>query len=507
METLLSSVLGEVMTRSINFIISKSSTPPAPALEDSLQRALLRAQVIVDEATGRHITNQAMLLQLDMLRDAVHKGSYALDSFRYHYQPHAADGDDSDQASRRSVPLSIASCAKIPRFSRGNARILVQLREALDRLTSMVADADVLVLLLMSYPRRRYRQPYSMHLMLENCMFGRQMETEHVISFLLHAQPSHGAEEPEVLPIVGPGRVGKTTLVTHVCKDERVRDRFAEIVLLNDLDFTNADLLAAFRRRCSVRNGDRGSSSNRKEGKFLVVVEVAGDFDEDAWSRLYSASKRCVPRGSKIILTSRTDKITKVGTARPLTLNFLPREAYWYFFRTLAFGSADPRAHPRLANVAMEVAASMNGAFISAHITARFLRGNLDARFWGKVLALYGEFVDKHGSRFGGNPFATLNQEGPALLGRMGGASADLMVHHNNECSSPVEVPDVMTVQWLDLLMFGSEVVVRAQGKFQFVWTSPIPPYYSHVYTCEILGRKSAAAKRKRSVENDVAFS
>jgi len=49
--------------------------------------------------------------------------------------------------------------------------------------------------------------------------------------------------------------------------------------------------------------------------------------------------------------------------------------------------------------------------------------------------------------------------------------------------------------------------VVRAQGKFQFVWTSPIPPHYSHIYTCEILGRKSAAAKRKRSGENDVALS
>jgi len=421
MEILLSSVLGEVMARSINFILSKGSTPPAPALEDSLQRALLRAQVIVDEAAGRHVTNQAMLLQLDMLRDAVHKGSYALDSFRY--QPHSAeDDDDRGQPARRSVPLFIASCAKIPRCSRGGTRILAQLREALDRLSSMVADADVLVLFLTSYPRR-YRQPYGAQLMLEHCMFGRHMETEHVISFLLHAQqPSHGAEEPEVLPIVGPGRVGKTTLVTHVCKDERVRDHFSEIVLLNDLDFTDAELAAL---------GQRCSNSNSRDGKFLVVVEVAGDFNEDAWSRLYSASKRWAPRGSKIIVTSRSDKITKVGTARPLALKFLPREAYWYFFRTLAFGGADPGAHPGLASMAMEVAGSTDWAFISAHITARVLRGNLDARFWGKVLAHYREFIDRHGSRFGGNPFATLNQEGPALLGRMGRAFADLMVRHH----------------------------------------------------------------------------
>ena len=240
----------------------------------------------------------------------------------YHYQPDAAEEDDDrDQAARRSVPLFIASCAKIPRFSRGSTRISAKLREALDRLSSMVADADVLVLLLMSYPRR-YRQPYGMHLLLDNCMFGRQKETEHVISFLLHAQPSHGAEEPEVLPIVGPGRVGKTTLVTHVCKDERVRDRFAEIVLLTDLQFTDAELAALGQRCSSVRNGNnRGSNSNSRDGKFLIVVEVAGDFNEDAWSRLYSAPKRWAPLGSKIIVTSRSDKITKVGTARPLALS------------------------------------------------------------------------------------------------------------------------------------------------------------------------------------------
>lgn len=40
------------------------------------------AQVIIEEGMGRHITNQAMLLQLNMLRDDMHRGYYALDTFR-----------------------------------------------------------------------------------------------------------------------------------------------------------------------------------------------------------------------------------------------------------------------------------------------------------------------------------------------------------------------------------------------------------------------------------------
>ena len=61
MDTILSAFLGELASRSINFFISKPSKPKVLDVEDSLQRALLRAQVIIDEAAGRNITNQAML--------------------------------------------------------------------------------------------------------------------------------------------------------------------------------------------------------------------------------------------------------------------------------------------------------------------------------------------------------------------------------------------------------------------------------------------------------------
>ena len=73
MEIFLSAVLGELATRSMGFIINRYSRPPAQAMEINLEMILLRALVIVDEAEGRHITNQAMLRQLSMLRDADRK--------------------------------------------------------------------------------------------------------------------------------------------------------------------------------------------------------------------------------------------------------------------------------------------------------------------------------------------------------------------------------------------------------------------------------------------------
>jgi len=83
MDTILSAVLGELASRSINFFIRKSCKPNAQDVEDSLQRSLLRAQVIINEAAGRNITNQAMLQQLEMLRDAMYQACYMHDTFRY----------------------------------------------------------------------------------------------------------------------------------------------------------------------------------------------------------------------------------------------------------------------------------------------------------------------------------------------------------------------------------------------------------------------------------------
>ncbi|XP_062187561.1 uncharacterized protein LOC133890934 isoform X2 [Phragmites australis] len=486
-------ILGELTTRSINFFISRSSKPTALDLEDRLCRVLLRAQVIVDEAMGRHITNQAMLQQLDMLSDAMHRGYYMLDTFRYQ---HHDKEEVKDQVVSHSLSLSKVISLKGFCCSSRNAQILEQLQKALHSLSSMILDSNELVMFLTSY-LRLYRQPYNMHLLLSNCMFGRQMEAELAINFLLRTQPN-GSEELEVLPIIGPGKVGKSTLVAHVCKYERVRDHFSKILFLRGHDFTDDDL-ATFIEGCAMKH-QNGVSNSNKDGRLLVVVELVEDLNEDAWKRLYSASKRCMPSGSKIIVTSRSDNIVKFGTTQALTLKYLSYEAYWYFFKTLTFGSMDPEMDPRLVHLAMEIARLLNGNLIRANVTSRLLRDNFDVRFWCKVVAFLKGFIQKHVSKFGENPFDLLQRNRPAQLMRMATPSEDIMVYQQYQRSSEEEVPKI---RFQDLL-YGS---VKPHGKFETLgWRSQIPPYYSYVYTCEIREIKATVAKRKRSMKNGVTL-
>ncbi|RCV09193.1 hypothetical protein SETIT_2G007800v2 [Setaria italica] len=487
MDILLSAVLGELTNRSINFFIKKSFKPKALDVEDRLHMILLRAQVIIDEAMGRQITNQSVLQQLDMLRDAMYRGCYTLDTFRY--QVHREE-EAKGQVLSHSLSLSKVNSLQGLCSSSRNPQILLQLNKSLDDLSSMILGMEELVMFLASYPRL-YRQPYSMHLVLGNCMFGRQMETEFVINFLLHKR-HHDSKELDILPIIGPGRVGKTTLVAHVCEDERIRDHFSEILFLRDHDFTAVDL-ATVRERCAMEYKNRVSNSN-KDGRLLVVVELVGDLNEDAWNRLYSAYTQDVPSGSKIIVTSRSDNIIKFGTTRALSLNYLSHEAYWYFFKTLTFGSTNPKMHPRLGCLAMETARMLKGCFIGANVYACLLRDNFDIKMWCKVLAFLRGQINKNISNFGGHPVDLVNQKRPAYLGRMVTPFQYVVLHCENEYSRQEELPKIKVHD----VVYGS---LKVHGKFEMLeWRSRIPPYHSFVGTCEIQEVKTTSAKRKRSV-------
>ncbi|KAF8713876.1 hypothetical protein HU200_027854 [Digitaria exilis] len=466
MEMLLSTILGEVTTRCINFIISKCPKPQVLDVDDHLRKLLLRAQVIIDEAMGRHITNHAMLQQLEM------------DTFRY--QSH--DEDSKHQVvSRHSSSLSRMNSLKGFCSSTRETQILEQLQGAYDSLNSMVVDVEGLVVFLVSYPRM-YRQPYSMHLLLGNCMFGRQMEAEVVLTFLLHKQHS-GAEELEVLPIVGPGRVGKSTLVAHVCKDERVCDHFSQIIFLHGNDFTDDDL-TKLREGRAMKPQSHMSNLN-KDGRLLLIVELVGDLNDDTWNRLYFASRQCMPRSSKIIVTSQSEKIMKFGTTQALSLKNLSHEAFWYFFKTLTFGSMNPEMHPNFVRLAMEIARMQSGCLIGANITANLLRDNFDIRFWCK---------------FGEHPYDLISENKPAHLGIMAAPSVDLMVYCQYERSSQEEVPSIN----INDVMYGN---VKPHGKFEaLAWKSQIPPYYSYTSTCEIQKLKGTTAKRKRSMKCEVTL-
>jgi len=488
MEMLFSAVLSEAITRSISFFIGKCTKLQGHEVEDRLRRVLLRAQVIINEAMARQITNQAMLQQLDMLRGAMQRGHYMLDTFRCQSQ---VEKDAKHQVLSSSFSHSKVNYLKDLCYSNRNTQILGEVQKALDNLSSMIVDMEEVVMFLASY-RRLYRQPYSMHILLGNCMFGRQMETELAVKFLLHTQ-HEDHEELEVLPVVGPSKVGKSTFVAHVSKDERVCDYFSKVLWLRDHDFTDDE--PAFREGCSTKLRNCVSNLNKEE-RLLVILELVGDLNEDVWNKLYSCSKQSMARGSKIIITSRSDKVVRFGTIQALTLMYLPQEAFWYLFKILAFGSMDPDIHVRHMQVAMEMAEIFDNSLNGVHVVSSLLRDNFDIHFWCKIRRFMRRLIQKNISKFGEHPSDLLRQNRFAQFGRMAIPSESFFGCLQYERSSQEEIPKITMKD----VLFGTIALEKSDILLR---TSQIPPYYSYVYTWSAMQeQKSIGAKRKRSMKN-----
>uniref|UniRef100_A0A0E0JND9 Disease resistance N-terminal domain-containing protein n=1 Tax=Oryza punctata TaxID=4537 RepID=A0A0E0JND9_ORYPU len=460
-----------------------------------LHRMLLRIQAVVEEADSRRITNQAMLLQLRMMRDVMFRGYYFVDNFRYRIVQAQAKDEVGDH-SLDLPPFSPLEQFCISTRARKIASEILEkkeLQKMLGRLETIVSDMQEFVVLVSSYPRIT-RQPYCSYLLLENCMFGRQAEQERVIKFLLEQHPLGGAKGIDVLPIIGPGRIGKSTLVEHVCRDERVRKFFSKIVFYGPDSIENGDTVFL------PDNNAIKYQNPASDEQSLAIIELVDEIGDETWRRiLHSLRGDHITPVSKIIITSRSRKIETFGTTKALQLDFLPKEAFWYLFKTIAFGSTNPEEEPKLTSICMEIAAVVNGSFMGANITGGILRSNLSAQFWYNFLLRLKYFADRHFRLLGEHPRDSYNSNcGRTYIWMHKNyyGSSDAATYNFYEANSARLNNQPMVL--LSDILIGN---VKPQAKYEVLeWQSSIPPYYSYVVQYEILAQQPLMVpKRKRS--------
>ncbi|CAO1945155.1 unnamed protein product [Urochloa humidicola] len=484
MDALVSAVLGDLISRSISFAVDRCChrwrkgdggiDQDAP---QRLRRLLLRVQAVVEEADRRRVTNHSMLQQLQLMREGLYRGYYLLSAFKINHGV-MRDNNPHDRAAKRLCRAVSARATPAANTDAAEA----ELQEVLAGLERMASDMKELVVFLSCYPPLS-REPYSRHLWLENCLFGRQAEQERIISFLLesdHPAAAGQAEHPSVLPVIGRARIGKSTLVEHVCHDDRVRKHFSLIIFLGESDTGDGKLLPHGDSGVMIKHRDLASP-----GKSLVVVELAGDVDENAWERTLCKLREeyKVPVVSKVVVTSRSDKIASFGTTPALDLKPLPREAYWYYFKTVAFGSTDAEEQPELADVCMEMVDLLNRSILGANQVGNLLRANPCARFWRRVLKCFKEHNSMHHRLFGEHPDDLLAEDRPIYLWRLlpNVDGAPIAYRLYKVCS--VQQHDVPRITADDL----HTTSPKFRGKFEvLVWISRIPPYYTYLLSCGV---------------------
>ncbi|KAF2909641.1 hypothetical protein DAI22_11g041600 [Oryza sativa Japonica Group] len=481
MEILISAVATDLISRFISSVTQNYRNHIHK--EDDrrrLERILLRMHSVVEEAGGRHITNQGMILQLKGLVEGFYLGYYMLDKIKF--QPPEYEVSHEIQ----SFALSACNSAKRFRFADAiskrtpvafGSRSRTNLKDVVDGLETKIADMREFVILLGSHPRLP-RQPYSTYLYIDNCMFGRRIEKEQVINFLLCNDP----HDPyvSILPIIGPQRIGKKTLVQHACLDERVRDCFSHIFFFKEDD---------------LKTGELSLNSKASQGKYLFVIEFIWDVDEAAWTKFQSYLQNMPATGIKVVVIGRTEDIAKFGTSQPIRVKRLSEEEYWYYFKALAFGSMDPDEHPKLASLAMQLSTEMNGSFLGATMFGELLRANPNTQFWKRILLFLRELARKHLTSSGLHPEDLFERNIPVDLSRIAvvdGQVQDFMVY-DVRVAGPAE-GELPKLTSRDILLGGD---IPVEDKFDvLVWRSRIPPYCNYIVTYEKQKPRRMVGKR-----------
>lgn len=213
--------------------------------------------------------------------------------------------------------------------------------------------------------------------------------------------------------------------------------------------------------------------------RVLAVIEfLEDDVDEVAWNNFYSSSSVYFGSGSRMIVTSRSNKVMKFGTTQALVLNFLPPEAFWYLFKILTFGSEDSINHPVLESIAMEIARGLNGSFMNANIMSAFMKNNFTSRHWRMFLTDLKENIQRNISLFGESPSVLMSKSKPIIWQISGGGF--LVWDKYRACLNKEKAPTAT----LEDVVSGN---VNYKGEFEvFQWKSHILPCSSYSVSCLI---------------------
>ncbi|TVU50440.1 hypothetical protein EJB05_01811, partial [Eragrostis curvula] len=336
-ETFISAVVGDVVSRVISLFLGhfrhQQSTEAKLA---TVCHKLISIHSVVQEAKGRQILNNGTLQWLSELIDVEYQGRYLFDTTGCE----KSDNEDQQVEAPHVSTTSLFNPAKRVRvsgrtmrrlFSRHHDLDVVEVDRVQKRLQDVSCDLNEFIMLLQSC--QPISRPLATNIFRDGQMFGRHVEKESIINFLLH---SNSTSEVGVLPIVGDSCSGKTTLVQHACDDARVRNQFEVIMLCCTYTIS--------------MNGAAVLQSKRSIG------DVGANLSEPI--QLFKLGQFCDKR-------------------------FL---MYWFFFKAHVFSGRDVEENPNLVAAGKAIAMKLNGSFFGAKIVGGVLRDQPDPKFWWTVL-------------------------------------------------------------------------------------------------------------------------
>ncbi|XP_021321802.1 putative disease resistance protein RGA4 [Sorghum bicolor] len=392
-------------SRDISFGLPMAKDAPENLQSDlkGLEDKLLEAYDLIDRAEWRSHKNSVAKL-LPILKDLTYDAEDLLDEFRWYDMKVRVEGEAIQLSPFVEFFHSIVhgSFNKVTDIQKriGNVSSLL---ERVGRLHELTPRFD------------KTLRPVTTSFRTERKIFGRQKELKEVIRLL--GVPNHSSSSSakrkrtsnaannkltissvHVLPIVGIGGVGKTTLAQEITTNQRVKSHFDKIIWIcvsDEFDeerFTKILIKSLSGREPTSDNLDdlqQHLVKNVGKKRFLLILDdiwPAGLEDGQRWKKF------CVPlenvlQGSMLLVTTRFAEVADtVGTMKSFALEGLEDGVFWNFFKLCVFGAEDSEIDPELEQIGRSILPKLKGTPLAAKTIGRLLRKSLNTAHWNNIL-------------------------------------------------------------------------------------------------------------------------
>ncbi|KAF3450344.1 hypothetical protein FNV43_RR06424 [Rhamnella rubrinervis] len=364
----------------------------------SLKSTLVAIKDVLEGAEKKQLEDPRVRRWLDQLRDVSYDIDNVLDNWNTEILTSEIQKQNAPAPKKMvCIPLPSSSfCLSQPkkvRIFHKVAHEIKKLNETLERIDKEKRNYSLETTKVVPNKRRE-----TTSLVDVSEVYGRDVDKDYLISKLLHDNSGHGGKVPVIIPIVGMGGIGKTTLAQLAFNDEKVLANFDERVwvcvsepfdeigiakaILQELkeSFQDLNTLQALLRR--IRESIEGK-------KFLLVLDDVWTEDRQVWEQFIQPF-RSGAAGSKILITTRKHKVaTMMDIPTPLIINLelLSEEHCWSIFSQLAFFERNDEDRQQLEEIGWKIANKCKGLPLQAKTLGGLMRFKETKRDWEDVLS------------------------------------------------------------------------------------------------------------------------
>uniref|UniRef100_A0A0E0LTG1 Uncharacterized protein n=1 Tax=Oryza punctata TaxID=4537 RepID=A0A0E0LTG1_ORYPU len=374
----------------------------ANSLRDALRRAtLVLGAVPAGAAAGVRIGNEQLLPQIDLVQRLATDLARHLDELEYYdvKEKVKKNQKSSNPLSKMNLPLTQAGQSK-PKYSRTDIK---QIRDTVGYLHSICDDVHKALLLDKLDAIKQAAQDASTEKREtvenftenpRNKVFPRE-ETKDILELINSGASSD--QELLVVPIVGAGGVGKTTLARLVYHDPEVKEKFDIMLWIYvSANFDEVKLTQGILEQipeCEFKSTKNLTVLQRGINKyltkrFLLVLDDMWEESEGRWDKLLAPLRSTQAKGNIILVTTRKLSVARItsNTEAHIDLDGMKKDDFWLFFKRCIFGDENYQGQRKLQNIAKKIATRLNGNPLAAKSVGTLLRRNINEDYWTRIL-------------------------------------------------------------------------------------------------------------------------